>query len=112
MSCDREKKVFETEKETSEKEKSAIKEDDKKLSDDLVKLKSARDEIAATLDPDILACYEKILENKGRVALSVISGSSCSECNLQLRAQIINEAKIKKSLVFCENCSRILYAEE
>jgi predicted nucleic acid-binding Zn-ribbon protein len=107
-----EKKLFEEEKQKTGREQESIKAEEKEVDARLNELDGKRKESSRGIDAGILARYEKVLENRGEKALSKVSGESCSECNMTLRPQAINEAKIKKSPVFCENCSRILYAEE
>ena len=107
-----EKKKFEEEREAVEEEKNVIKEEEKKFSSELSELKAKRDEFASSVSSEALGQYERILEKRGKTALAKVEGNFCSECNMQLRPQIINEAKLQKALVFCENCTRILYAEE
>ncbi|MFH1798747.1 MAG: C4-type zinc ribbon domain-containing protein [Candidatus Omnitrophota bacterium] len=108
---DREKKNFELEKENEEKEKAVIKSEEKKLSDELNVLIAKREEYIGAISADVFNSYKRILENRGRTALAEVKNSFCSECNMQLRPQVVNEATLKKSVVFCENCGRILYAE-
>ncbi|HNX91311.1 MAG TPA: hypothetical protein PKY78_05705 [Candidatus Omnitrophota bacterium] len=110
--CEKEKKLFEEEKKKFDKEKEALKSEEKKLDAQLADLKSKREALVGGIDPVLLKRYCKILENRGRAAIAKIEGNCCGECNFTLRAQVINETKIGKTLVFCENCSRILYTED
>jgi predicted nucleic acid-binding Zn-ribbon protein len=107
-----EKKVFEEEKQKVNKEQEGIKAEEKEIATRLAELEGKRKEFTQGVDADILARYNKILENRGGTALAKVSGLFCGECNMTLRPQAINEATLKKNPVFCENCSRILYAEE
>jgi len=107
-----EKKIFEQEKQDVEKEKNSIKEEAKKLESRINELRSGRQELAGTVKENILRQYEQILKNRGRVALVGIDGEFCGGCHMQMRPQVINEATLKKCIVCCENCSRILYAKD
>jgi len=109
---DDEKKAFEEEKKKADREKGLIKEEEKQLTDRLTELTAKRSEAAGGVEQDILEQYEKILKLRGRTALAAVKDHSCSECNMTLRPQVINEAQMKKQIVYCENCSRILYAED
>ncbi len=110
--CENEKKLLAGEQAGADDLINKIKNSEKDMLEKLTVLKGERGKIAAGITGDVLERYEKILKNRGRVALSSIVGEFCGECNMQLRAQIINEAKLKKNIVLCENCSRILYAAE
>ena len=110
--CNEEKKIFDEEKSQVEKEKTSIKQEEVALTGRLEELNAKRGEFTSKIAPDILSRYETILKNRGRSALARIEGEFCGECNMQLRPQIINAAQLKKNMVFCESCSRILYVED
>lgn len=106
-----EKKKFDAEASVSDKEKETIRSQEKDLAAELSGHVSRRDKLAAQIDPDVLVQYRKILDKWGRTAVATVKGEFCGECNMHLRPQIINESRLGKNLVFCESCSRILYAE-
>lgn len=110
--CDEEKRKFSEESALVEKEKSVIRNEEEELRSRLRALEAERDEFTGSIDPPVLAQYQRILNKWGRVAVAVINGEFCGECNMHLRPQIINDAKIKRDLVLCEICTRILYAQE
>ncbi|MFC1644176.1 zinc ribbon domain-containing protein [Candidatus Omnitrophota bacterium] len=110
--CEQEKKIFEEEKERVEKEKESIKAEEKKVSERLNELNAKRTEFAGTIDAGVRGQYERILKKWGRIAITEVNGEFCGVCNMQLRPQILNEAKLKNSLVFCAYCARMLYAQD
>ncbi|MDP8259119.1 MAG: C4-type zinc ribbon domain-containing protein [Candidatus Aadella gelida] len=107
----KEEGIFAAEGDSVESEKSAIVKEEKELLEMLKGLGAEREEMTASIDSKILDVYERILANKGQTALAVVNGESCSECNMHLRPQIINDAKLQKTIVLCENCGRMLYVE-
>ena len=108
---DKEKKLFEEERKRTEKEKVAVESRKKEINARLDELRGERDKLAGGLEERLLKRYEKILKNRGRCALSKIEGEFCEICNMRLRPQVINEVRLQKELITCENCSRILYTE-
>jgi len=108
----KEKDIFEEESKKNEGEKQKINEERKKVESRLAELNGNRAGITKDIDESILKRYDKILENRGRSALSKVNGEFCEECNMRLRPQVINEAHLKNDIVVCENCSRILYVQE
>lgn len=110
--CEREKKAFEEEKKLVEAEKLSIKAEEKVAADELQAALARRETCIAGIDATILSLYQRILKSRGRVALAKLNGEFCGECGMMLRAQIINETKLKREPVICENCSRMLYSEE
>ena len=107
-----EKKFFQTKKGELEKEKEKINQDQKSIAVKVTELQTKRQEAQNVIQPEILQKYNRILEYRGRTAVAKLTGDSCGGCYMQLRAQVINQIKIQKEIVQCENCSRILYAED
>ena len=101
---------FQQEKQHTDSEKKKIEEIQKEKESGLGELESRRREFVINIDNGILKKYEKILYAKDGTALVPILESACSGCNMNLPPQVINEVKIKSDLIFCGNCSRILYA--
>ena len=110
---DAEKKAFEDEKKKFDAEKALIMDEEKKINDELQAVQAKRVEVSGSIDKTLLGQYERILRSRGRTALAVVvDDERCGECRMLLRPQIINEAKLKRALVLCENCSRMLYTEQ
>lgn len=109
---EKEKKAFDEEKKSVEAEKAAIKAEEKVAAEELQAALTKREVCVAEIDATLLSLYQRILKNRGRVALAKLNGEFCGECGMMLRAQVINEAKLRKEAVLCENCSRMLYTEE
>lgn len=116
---DAENKEVSEQKELLKKEDAAMREEKKRLDADALRmkadadrLKAQRSELAAKIDQKILAKYERILANKDGLAVVPVVGESCQGCFAHMPAQVINEVKMKASIVCCENCTRMLYIEE
>lgn len=60
------------------------------------------------IQQDILDIYINLKETKG-YALAEIVDNRCSGCNMLLPTIVIDRLKNMDSLVYCENCGRILY---
>jgi len=108
---EKKKKEFEAEQEKIELEKTEIAAEEKRFSARLSKLDEERSSLAEKIAPSIIEVYERILKNRGRIALAKVNGNFCGACNMQLRPQIVNDAKLQKNIVSCENCGRMLYVE-
>ena len=98
------------EKETQEKKKE-FEYQQEKLKAGLNELASKRLEVLKQVTPEARELYEKIVQRKQGVALVPVEGESCGGCRMEIRPQLLNEIKLKETLVVCENCSRILYFE-
>jgi predicted nucleic acid-binding Zn-ribbon protein len=107
----KEREDLESEKGKIKDEKKAI-EDEKKVNEaEFNNLKNKRKEFTGKLDKSVLSKYERILNNREGLAMVRVVHDSCGGCNMNLPPQVINEAKLKKELIFCGNCARILYTE-
>ncbi|MFH1189316.1 MAG: C4-type zinc ribbon domain-containing protein [Candidatus Omnitrophota bacterium] len=116
---DAENREVASQKEFLKKEEAAMREEKKKLDADSVRiksdlgaLKSQRAELGLKVDQKILVRYDRILANRGGLAVVPIIGESCQGCFAHIPAQIINEVRMKNSIIGCDGCTRILYLEE
>lgn len=75
-------------------------------------LKSKRDLLAKTADPEVMRIYERLLNNKKDRVVVPIENRTCSGCHIALTAQHENVVRKGERLVFCEHCSRIHYWQE
>ncbi|MBL7073390.1 MAG: hypothetical protein ISS33_06430 [Candidatus Omnitrophica bacterium] len=105
------KTAFEMEGKKIEQKKTEIAAEEKELTEKLIKIDNARSSLTKDIAPRILEVYERIIKNKGRIALAKVNGDFCGGCNMQLRPQIVNDAKLQKNIVSCENCGRMIYAQ-
>lgn len=94
---------------TREKE---INQEIKSIEEKISVLMIDRGKISENVDKNILSVYEKLLLSRGGVAAALVERENCGACHMKVTAQKINEIKMYKSLIFCENCLRILYLEE
>lgn len=84
----------------------------KMINDEGQSLKSKRDALAKSADPDTLHIYERLLRNKKDRVIVPIENRTCSGCHIVLTAQHENLVRKGENLVFCEHCSRIHYWQE
>lgn len=111
QSIDQEKEKLAQEQAKLNKNKADIELDIKQLNERLEVLNASRKRAAgADIDPEVLQLYERILENKGELAIVPVDGETCSGCFRSVRPQVVNELRLGK-LKTCENCARILYIE-
>jgi predicted nucleic acid-binding Zn-ribbon protein len=68
-----------------------------------------RQQVAASVDPKLLAQYERIRTRWKGVAIADATSGRCPACQMALRPQFFQELKRGEKLQFCESCGRILY---
>lgn len=104
-------RLKQVEKNSQEKE-AEIGQKEKVITDSFEGLKKKRDEIITQVAPEVKSLYDAIVQKKQGLALVKVNGEICGACQLQLRAQLMNEIRMAESIVVCENCNRILYFED
>jgi predicted nucleic acid-binding Zn-ribbon protein len=72
-------------------------------------LKTSRDLLAKTADPEIMKIYQRLLDNKKDRVIVSIQNRTCNGCHIALTAQHENLVRKGERLTFCEHCSRIHY---
>lgn len=75
-------------------------------------LKSERDVLVESADPEVFKVYERLMRNKKDRVVVPMENRCCSGCHIMLTAQHENLVRKGERLVFCEHCSRIHYWQE
>jgi predicted nucleic acid-binding Zn-ribbon protein len=76
------------------------------LGTELAALREEREALAGTLDAPSLSMYTRLRANSGH-AVSHVSNGVCQWCRVTLPPKDVQHAR--STLVFCNNCARILY---
>jgi len=77
----------------------------------LDKLVAGRAALVAQIDKQVLATYELLAANRHGVAVADAHDGICSVCHVRLRPQVANIIRRNDSIVQCDSCQRILYAQ-
>lgn len=80
-----------------------------RIEEEIESSKRLRPDLAAEVDPQWLSRYQRILQNKGDVALVPIENGSCGGCHMNLPPQVVHDARKGSLLVSCSFCGRIVY---
>lgn len=102
------------EKKAVEAEKNHAKQQTAGDREELKKIEAERTASAAALTPQVLSAYERLrtrVHASGHVLAEARDGM-CMGCMMTMRPQLFQDVKTGERVVFCENCRRILYAEE
>jgi uncharacterized protein len=100
-------------KQAEEKHRAAVKVIDDRLrvlTAEAEKLKAERDQVATTVNEDLLARFERIAKKRG-TAVAEAKDGTCQECHVKLRLQLYSEIKRNEDITECPACSRILFFE-
>jgi predicted nucleic acid-binding Zn-ribbon protein len=96
---------------TIEADRKAMQAEDAELRQALERLGAERAAIVAAMDQQVLGIYELIAAKRQGVAVSDAHDGICSICHVRLRPQMANVVRRNDSIVQCDSCQRILYAQ-
>lgn len=72
-------------------------------------LEMQRDKLKKNLEEDVLADYEKLLREKGGVAVAqIVQGRTCGGCHIDFSRTQIDRFQHNEGFFRCEYCRRIL----
>jgi len=109
---DRKRQYQEIVEETNQK-KAALQRDAEQRQKRLVELESERKAIAAELDDDVIALFNRVkAKQRNGVAIAEVKNAVCLGCNMNIPPQTYNELQRRDSLKYCPSCERIIYWKE
>ena len=82
---------------------------ERNLQKDFAAVSADRGQLAAAIDPTVLAKYDRLLTSRGDNIIVGVAGATCGGCHMKLPQQNFLIAKAQIELALCPNCSRILY---
>jgi len=95
--------------ETNE-EKATVQRDAEQNEKRLVELGTDRNAIAAELDADLIALFNRVkAKQTNGVAIAEVKNAVCLGCNMNIPPQIYNELQRRDSIKYCPSCERIIY---
>lgn len=68
-----------------------------------------RKQIVAAIPNRLLDVYERVARLRRGQALSEVRDGTCSACKMRLRPKVYSDVRKGDELIYCDNCSRILY---
>jgi predicted nucleic acid-binding Zn-ribbon protein len=92
-----------------EQGRAAVEQEGRELEAERTKLEHEAGEVKKRLDPDLLALYRRVAEQRGGVAMAVVEDDTCSACRVRVRPQVQAELRNTDNIFQCESCQRILY---
>jgi predicted nucleic acid-binding Zn-ribbon protein len=96
------RKQYEEEKKSLENELSSI-------DADYATWEQKRNDLIMKVSADLMARYEKIKHRNNGVGVISVWKAVCNGCHMNLPPQLYIEVQKSSELLFCPNCSRILY---
>jgi hypothetical protein len=78
-----------------------------RIVEEITTAEKRREEIRASLDPDLVRAYETLKQRRG-TALTVVKNGVCQGCYVNIPPQMVNEVQRNDTLIRCPNCNRFL----
>lgn len=75
-------------------------------------LLAERGQLAAQVPEAIQPLYQRLMKSKDGLALAPMREGKCGGCHMKLIASTVVAVQTAKEITRCEDCGRILYAEE
>ncbi len=70
--------------------------------------RAERNKLAVTLPVPLIKRYGNLIKNKDNLAVVYNRDGSCGGCGFVIRQQLRIELQLRKKIVYCENCGRIM----
>jgi predicted nucleic acid-binding Zn-ribbon protein len=79
------------------------------LKQSLERVRGARAELVAAVDPKLLTLFELVSKRRNGIAVAEAREGICTICHVRLRPQVFNTVRRNEEIVQCDSCSRILF---
>jgi predicted nucleic acid-binding Zn-ribbon protein len=81
----------------------------RKFKEELLEMEKITNGYKLEIDKSILHQYERLCLGRGGQGIALVDKENCGACGMLLRPQLINQIQKAHELVFCDNCSMILF---
>ncbi|MEQ8188099.1 MAG: C4-type zinc ribbon domain-containing protein [Candidatus Eremiobacterota bacterium] len=83
----------------------------KDLNSRIEDIENKKKKIMESSTEELLKIYEDTKIKRGGIAIVALQKSFCTGCGMTLSERLVERAKLKMTLEYCEHCGRILYWE-
>lgn len=111
-SMEKEELLIQKQEEEIKTEQSRIKQEKKEKLKLLNKFEKEESKITPDLDEEILFKFERIIKNKSGLGIVPVIDGVCTGCHMILPPQFVNDVREGNKIMFCTECSRILYYQD
>ena len=89
-----------------------VKERHQRMEADRAEVLAERERLLANVPEDVIPLYNRLMKSKDGLALAPMRDGKCEGCHMKLIASTIMKVQTARELARCEDCGRILYAQE
>ncbi len=109
---EKEEMMIKKQEEEVEAERGHIQQEVDSKQKELKKLETREKKITPGLDEAILFKFARIIKNKSGLGIVPVVDGVCSGCHMILPAQFVNDVHDGEEIMFCPNCSRIIFFQD
>lgn len=109
VNLQKEEVMIQQQEEEVKAEQERIKGEIKEKEYQLKSLKKEEKKITPGVDEEILFKFERIIKSKSGLGIVPIEQGVCTGCHMILTGQFVNDIRRGEGIMFCPNCSRILF---
>jgi len=109
VNLEKEEMMIKKQEEEVEAEQEHIQQEVDSKQKELKKLENREKKITPGLDEAILFKFARIIKNKSGLGIVPVVDGVCSGCHMILPAQFVNDIRNGEEVMFCPNCSRIIF---
>jgi len=112
VKLEKEEMMIKQQEEEVEAEQGHIQQEVDSKQKELKKLETRERKITPGLDEAILFKFARIIKNKSGLGIVPVVDGVCSGCHMVLPGQFVNNVRSGKEIMFCPNCSRIIFFQD
>jgi predicted nucleic acid-binding Zn-ribbon protein len=109
---EKEEVMIANQEEEVKSEQSRIKHELKEKQKVLQKLERDEKKVTPGLDEELLFKFERIIRSKAGLGIVPLIDGVCTGCFVILPPQFVNDVRASNNIMFCPDCSRILFFQE
>jgi uncharacterized protein len=83
-----------------------------RMMNERAEISAEREKLAAGVSESVLPLYQRLMKTKDGMAVAPLQEGKCGGCHMKLIASTVVAVQNAKEMTRCEDCGRILYAEE
>lgn len=76
---------------------------------DMERLTIEKQSLLSSIDPDLIALYQQLRQQKRGIAVAKITEKTCSACGSILTPATIQSSHSSNQIIHCPSCGRVLY---
>jgi uncharacterized protein len=83
-----------------------------RMEQDRQEVTAEREKLVADVPDSVLPLYHRLMKTKAGLAIAPLRDGKCEGCHMKLIASTVMKVQTGKEIAQCEDCGRILYAED